>query len=57
MTEEEYLKRRISEIENNLSKIMISKKERINQNTALRFYKNALDRVLANKKIDPPYFF
>lgn len=57
MTEEEYLKKRISEIESNLSKIMISKKERINQNTALRFYKNTLDRILAEQKDDPPYFF
>lgn len=56
MTEEEYLIRRIEEINDNLSKIMISKKQRANQNTALRFYQNQLERVKALKENDPPSF-
>lgn len=45
MTEEEYLKRRIEDINHNLSKKFLSKKMRQNQTTALRFYQNALARA------------
>ena len=47
MTEEEYLKSRIIDINKNLEKTFLSKKQRKNQTTALRFYENALERALA----------
>lgn len=45
MTEEEYLKARISEIEKTIKKLLISEKHRRNQQMALRYYKNQLERL------------
>jgi|GEM_PF-4634657 len=45
MTEEEYLKARISELEKNVKKLLISEKHRRNQLVALRYYKNQLERL------------
>ena len=47
MNEEEYLRARIQELENNIKGVFISTKVRKNQEVALRFYKNTLDRVVA----------
>ena len=57
MTEEEYLKKRIEEINFNLSRIMISRKYRINQTNALRFYENELERASVMKKENDPSDF
>ncbi len=45
MSEEEYLKARISELEKNVNKLLISEKHRRNQQMALRYYKNQLERL------------
>lgn len=45
MSEEEYLKSHISEIEKTVRKLTISEKHRKNQLTALRYYKNQLERL------------
>lgn len=45
MTEEEYLASRINDINKTLSKPFLSRKIRRNQTTALRFYKNELEKV------------
>ncbi len=45
MTEEEYLKARIRELEKNANKFLISEKHRRNQLVALRYYKNQLERL------------
>lgn len=50
MTEEEYLRERINDINKNLSKTFLSRKKRINQTTALRFYQNALEKAIASKE-------
>ena len=55
MTEEEYLKQRIDDITKNLSKPFLSKKKRVNQTTALRFYQNALEKATAMKESDGYY--
>ncbi|MBQ7654852.1 MAG: hypothetical protein IJS17_07260 [Clostridia bacterium] len=52
MTEEEYLLSRIRNINKNLSKPFLSKKKRINQTTALRFYRNELEKTRALKNED-----
>lgn len=52
MTEEEYLIERIKDINKVLSKPFLSKKKRINQTTALRFYQNELEKARALKEID-----
>ena len=45
MTEEQYLKARIKEIESSVKKLMITEKHRNNQLNALLFYRNALERL------------
>lgn len=45
MSEEEYLKARINELEKNVRKVFISEKHRRNQYMALRYYKNQLERL------------
>ena len=45
MSEEEYLKARIKDLEKNVKKLMISEKHRRNQLVALRYYKNQLERL------------
>lgn len=47
MNEEEYLRARIHELENNIKGVFVSSKVKKNQEIALRFYKNTLDRVVA----------
>ncbi len=45
MSEEEYLKARISDLEKVVKKVFISEKHRRNQLVALRYYKNQLERL------------
>ena len=50
MTEEEYIKERIDDLTKILSNPFLSRKKRINQTTALRFYQNALDKIQVLKR-------
>ena len=45
MSEEEYLINRINELEKTIKKLFISEKHRRNQQRALRYYKNQLERL------------
>lgn len=47
LTQEEYLVSRINDINKTLSKPFLSRKKRINQATALRFYQNELEKTRA----------
>ena len=49
LTEEEYLRERISDLTKILSNPFLSRKKRINQTTALRFYQSELDKTIALK--------
>lgn len=52
MTEEEYLVSRINDINKILSKPFLSRKKRVNQTTALRFYQNELEKTRALKNAE-----
>lgn len=47
LTQEEYLVSRINDINKTLSKPFLSRKKRINQANALRFYQNELEKTRA----------